>query len=195
MKKLASLLICLCCLCAFALAEGEINLDSVETLTYDLGDFTIDVSVDDYVQQSEKADNAVFFVVYPDFAGSTDFNPYYNIAWTQQDLSAVFNQMEAAELAQKQLDGPVASYNAMGVAVDNARVTRAEYSEDLSTLTMHTVMDVDYSGMGVDLQMTLHQAQVWMDLGEAGGYIFSFTAADEPGLEAMLACMDTLQFS
>ena len=41
----------------------------------------------------------------------------------------------------------------------------------------------------------LHQAQIFMDMGDAGGYVFSFSADDEAGLEALIASADTLELA
>ena len=48
-------------------------------------------------------------------------------------------------------------------------------------------MDVDHAGAGVGLQYTAYYAQAYMDLGDEAGYIFSFSARDAEGLEALIA--------
>ena len=184
MKKLASLLLCLCCLYAVALGEGR--------TAYDSGDFTLEVPADALVYEGERVSNAEFFAAYPDYDDADAVHPSMSIIWTETGFAASFAAVEAGDFAQAQLDGVVAAYGAQGATVSEAIVQEAGYSEDGSTLTMRTRMTVDYAAMGMDVQLTLCQAQVWMDVGAAGGYLFSFTAGDEATLDTLLSWMDTL---
>ena len=184
MKKLASLLLCLCCLCAVALGEGR--------TAYDFGDFTLEVPADALVYEGERVSNAEFFAAYPDYDDADAVHPSMSIIWTETGFAASFAAVEAGDFAQAQLDGVVAAYGAQGATVAEAIVQEAGYSEDGSTLAMRTRMTVDYAAMGMDVQLTLCQAQVWMDVGAAGGYLFSFTAGDEATLDTLLSWMDTL---
>ena len=107
----------------------------------------------------------------------------------------LFAQVDASTQAQLQLSANAAAFDAQAVAVSNAQVVAAAYDESMTALTIYITMDVDDSGVGVDLQMTLHQAQIFMDMGDAGGYVFSFSADDEAGLEALIASADTLELA
>ena len=192
MKRMFCLLLCLLCLCPAALAENPAEGGMV---TYDFDDFTIDVPAEAVVQEAEKVAGSPFFAVYPFYDAAQAFNDNFNIVWMPQDLSAVFAQMDAASLAQTQLNTNLAVFSAMGVEVANASVLAAAYDESGDAFSYYVTMDLDYAGAGLDLQYTLHQVQMYLDLGDEAGYVFSFSAQDAETLKALIACADTMQLA
>ena len=192
MKRIFCLLLCLLCLCPAALAENPAGGGMV---TYDFDDFTIDVPAGAVVQEGEKTAGAAFFAVYPYYDATQAFNDNYNIVWVPQDFSLLFAQTDANSLAQAQINTNLASFAAMGVEVANVTLLAAGYDESGNNFSYYITMDLDYTGAGLDLQLTLHQVQMYMDLGDEAGYIFSFSARDAETLEALIACADTMKLA
>ena len=164
-------------------------------VTYDFDDFTIDVPAGAVVQEGEKTAGAAFFAVYPYYDATQAFNDNYNIVWVPQDFSLLFAQTDANSLAQAQINTNLASFAAMGVEVANVTLLAAGYDESGNNFSYYITMDLDYTGAGLDLQLTLHQVQMYMDLGDEAGYIFSFSARDAETLEALIACADTMKLA
>ena len=50
-------------------------------------------------------------------------------------------------------------------------------------------MTVDFSGLGLgeNAVITLHQVQMLVDMGEENGYVFTFSATDYDGMNALIA--------
>ena len=190
MKRIFCLLLCLLCLCPAALAEL-----TAEATVYDFGDFTLEVPAGAVVQEGEKTAGAAFFAVYPYYDTTQAFNDNYNIVWVPQDFSLLFAQTDANSLAQAQINTNLASFAAMGVEVANVTLLAAGYDESGNNFSYYITMDLDYTGAGLDLQLTLHQVQMYMDLGDEAGYIFSFAARDAETLEALIACADTMKLA
>lgn len=182
MKRLFCLLLCLLCLSTAAFAEA---VDAATT--YDFGDFTIDAPAGAFVQQMEKEENAAFFAVLPNYDASQLFHDSYSVAWMRDDLSASFFLTDATALTQTLLDLNTGRSPATGVEISNARLIDAAYGENGDRFYYCAAMDVDHAGAGVDLQYTAYYAQAYMDLGDEAGYIFSFSARDAEGLEALIA--------
>ncbi len=191
MKRMICLLLCLFCLLTAALAETSVEI-TAEATVYDLGDFTIGVPAGAVVQQGEKAAGSPFFTVYPDYDPNAAFADNYNIAWSQEDFSALFAQGSAEALAQQLFDTTVSTYALMGVPVTDAQVLAAAYDESGETFTYYSTMTMDLSGLGLgaDAVMTLHQVQMLVDMGEGNGYIFSFTAGNYDDMNALIASAD-----
>lgn len=184
MKRLFCLLLCLLCLCSAAFAEF-----TAEATVYDFDDFTIEVSAGTYVQQAEKAAGTPFFTAYPNYDPNAAFADNYNIIWSQEDFSALFAQMSADDLAQQLFDTTVSGYALMGISATDAQVLAAAYDESGESFTYYSTMTVDFSGLGLgeDAEMTLHQVQMLIDLGEESCYIFTFSSTSSDGMEALIA--------
>ena len=115
------------------------------------------------------------------------FHDSYSVAWMRDDLSASFFLTDATALAQTLLDLNTGRSPATGVEISNARLIDAAYGENGDRFYYCAAMDVDHAGAGVGLQYTAYYAQAYMDLGDEAGYIFSFSARDAEGLEALIA--------
>ena len=116
-----------------------------------------------------------------------------SIIWTETGFAASFAAVEAGDFAQAQLDGVVAAYGAQGATVSEAIRAGGGIQRRRQHADHAHAHDGGLRGHGHgDVQLTLCQAQVWMDVGAAGGYLFSFTAGDEATLDTLLSWMDTL---
>ena len=188
MKRLFCLLLCLLCLSTAALAETSTEI-TAEATVYDLGDLTIGVPAGAVVQQGEKVANSPFFTAYPNYDPNAAFADNYNIVWSQEDFSALFAQMSADDLAQQLFDTTVSGYALMGISATDAQVLAAAYDESGESFTYYSTMTVDFSGLGLgeDAEMTLHQVQMLIDLGEESCYIFTFSSTSSDGMEALIA--------
>ena len=188
MKRLFCLLLCLLCLSTAALAETSTEIIA-EATVYDLGDLTIGVPAGAVVQQGEKVANSPFFTAYPNYDPNAAFADNYNIVWSQEDFSALFAQGSAEALAQQLFDTTVSTYALMGVPVTDAQVLAAAYDESGETFTYYSTMTVDFSGLGLgeNAVITLHQVQMLVDMGEENGYVFTFSATDYDGMNALIA--------
>lgn len=188
MKRLFCLLLCLLCLCSAAFAEF-----TTEATVYDFDDFTIEVPAGTYVQQSEKVAGTPFFIAFPNYnITAATFGDNCNINWSQDDFSALFALISADELAQQLFDAVVSGYALMGTPVTDAQVRAAAYDESGESFTYYSTVTLDVSslGLGEDAEMTLHQVQMLIDMGEESCYIFTFSSTSSDGMEALIASVN-----
>ena len=181
MKRIFALCLCALLLCAAALAEA-----APEATVYDFDDFTIEVPAGAVVQQAEKADGAAFFACYPNAGASGGLADNYTISWMDDDFSISFANVDATTLAQAYLDYTAGQNRAQGMTIENVQLLSAAYDASGQTLSAYATMDVDYAPLGINMALTLHQAFLFLDLGEHAGYILSFYADDAQGLQALI---------
>lgn len=189
MKKLFALLLCLT-LFLPTMAMAEIVKT---TYTVDFGDFTMELDSTDYYETAAKANNSVLALVYPSYDPTAVTADNFNIVWSATDATAEITLYGGIEkYASLVLASAEAQYTAMGIKMADAQVLNAFFENGIGlTISSYTL---DYTGAGVDLVSPLYQMQVYYCKGEAGTYIFSFTATSMEALETLSAYMDTVEF-
>ncbi len=103
MKKLLSvllaLMIMLSCVCAFA-ENSTVQSNLTE---FDFGDFTMTLDEDILGEVYEKANNEIYFEIYPLFDENAEFHSTINCVWSAETED--FTQVDATEYANVILDG------------------------------------------------------------------------------------------
>lgn len=191
MKKIASLLLALAMLLpVLAMAETAVE---PAVYTFDFGTFTIDLAETDYYQVAEEmTDNAVYLQVYPGYDANNTMHPNFNVVWASQDPSAIINLYGAENYAKLGQEAAKQQYEQMGITVTDAQVLSAEFEDNAGAFL--TFSTLDYTGMGVELVSPVYQLQVFMCMGDAGTYIFTFSADTLEKVEEMSAYLDTVVF-
>ncbi len=190
MKKLFALMLCLCLLIPAALAEtDEIAL---ETRLLDLSDFSMLTFTIDAVDVQQKADGAIWCTVYPLYNETVAFHDTIRVVWYATDLTDSIKLVGAERYASEILEETLRSYNSAGVSATNAQLLSARYEND--QLTFAYRMELDYLPMGIDLQVTMWQMQVFILRGEAGSYSFTLTADTLEDLNLQTYYLGTVLF-
>ena len=96
------------------------------------------------------------------------------------------------QLAESIMTSAVSAFAQQGIVATNGQIVAAEGSAEDGYMVTYTIMDLDYSGMGIDLQITQHQLQAYMPLGSTGTYIFTFTADSQDGVKALSEYIDAI---
>ncbi len=182
MKKIVALLLALLLLLP-AMAMAEI-------LEFD--DFTLEIKDGDLYELGTKAEGEILFMLYPAYDPNATFYPNINCTWSSGSIVDTLKVNTPMELAESFLSNALKGYAQQGVAATNGKVVRAQASEEHGYLITYTTTDMDYSGLGVDLQCTLHQMQAFMPLGGTGTYIFTFTAVSEDILAELAEYIDAI---
>ncbi len=191
MKKIASLLLALAMLLPM-LAMAE-TAAAPAVSTFDFGAFTIDLSEADYYQVAdEMTDNAVYLQVYPAYDANNTMHPNFNVVWASQDPSAIIKLYGAENYAKLGQEAAKQQYDQMGITVTDAQVLSATFEDGVGAFL--TVSTLDYTGMGVALVTPVYQLQVFMCMGDAGTYIFTFSADTLEKVEEISAYLDTVVF-
>ncbi len=170
MRKFLTLLLVLCLAAVPCLAE---------TTAHDFGAFTLTFPSDaDGQIADEITDNSMFFLIYQDVAEDAQFRPNLNITWMEdaEDVTA----LDANATAETIMASAVSGLEGQGATVTNPQVLTAGLDEvgSKTALSVGYSMDVDYTGMGVDLQVTLIFAQAIVSEEGLGTYTFTITTDD-----------------
>lgn len=191
MKKLASLLLALAMLLP-ALAMAETAAEPA-VYTFDFGAFTLDLAENDYYQVAdEMTDNTVYLQVYPAYDANNTMHPNFNVVWSSEDLTAIISLYGAENYAKLGQQAAQQQYEQMGITVTDAQVLSATFEDGAGAFL--TFSNLDYTGMGVELVTPVYQLQVFMCMGDAGSYIFTFSADTLEKVEEMSTYLDTVVF-
>ena len=187
MRKFLTLLLVLCLAAMPVLAE---------TMTYDFGDFTISFSPDANGNIADEiTDGASFFLIYQDAVAEGQFNANLNIAWSSayEDLTA----LAPAETAETMATASASALEGQGVKTANVQVVGASMDEigGKPALSVVYSMDVDYTGMGLDLQTTLYFAQGFVSEEALGTYTFTITTTDLATAQPLVDIVNTVQWA
>ncbi len=191
MRKLFSLLLCLTLfLPVMALAEAEVT---PELYTIDLGDFTIGLYEGDYYEVApEKTNNAVYAIIYPAYDASAASHDNFNIVWCKDDAAAGIGLFGAEAYANLVMQASQSQYEAMGIKMSDAQVLSATFEDGKGVFI--TTCNLDYTGAGVDIILPMYQLQAYFCKGEAGTYIFTFSASTLEDVKAMSSYLDSVEF-
>lgn len=182
MKKLLALVLVLLLVCSSTMASALF-----------LGDFNLDIELEWIADKAEKADNQVYLQIYPQYDAEAQFHPNINVVWMENagDLDLDAEQIDTM-LIQYQT-----AYQDAGIAADNMTLKAYNYGivDDRPTFGIIYTCDCDYSGFGVDLQLTLWVAQIMVEAPDGSCYAFTATAADYDELHGLVDILDTLTWN
>ena len=191
MKKLLVFILCLAlCMPALAMAEAA---ETTELYTIDFGTFTMDLAGDDYYEVAdEMVSNELFAIIYPHYDPNATTFDNINIVWCEEDAAAEITLYGAEEYAKLVQDMAAPQFESMGIQMSNPQVLSAIMEDNIYVSI--TYSELDYTAAGVELVTPQYQMQVYFCFGEAGTYIFTFTAISMEQLEAISAYVDGVFF-
>ena len=175
MKKITALLL--------ALLLFLPTMAMAEILEFD--DFTLEIKEGDVYELGSKGEGEILFMLYPAYDPNATVFPNINCTWTSASIATDLKRATPMQLAESIMTSAVSAFAQQGIAATNGQVVAAEGSAEDGYMVTYTIMDLDYSGMGIDLQITQHQLQAYMPLGPIGTYVFTFTADSQEGVEAL----------
>lgn len=184
MKKLLTVLLLLALLLpAAALADQ----------TVDLGFAVMHLDDSAYVQPGDEG-SGVLALIIPDPSADTSFYDNINVVWTDARISDL--NVSAEEFAQEVIRVAIEGMAAQGAIATNEQLLGAELDADEEMLVLYYTLDVDYTNMGIDLQTTLHFAQLAMSFEGDGMYTFTCTATSAEGVDALMNyILDAMEFA
>lgn len=165
-----------------------------ESSTEDFGAFTMTVSSNDYYEVADAmTSNAVYLMLYPDYflTGSTTNN--INVVYTEDNLALQLLLVGGIEkYAELMLQQAATQYDSMGIKMSDAQVLYAAKEDGKAAIIISS--NLDYSGAGIDLTLTLYQMTGMFMNTSAGDYIFTLTADSMDKLSEMTDYLDSVQF-
>lgn len=184
MKKLLTLVLALMLLCGVAMAD-----------VVDFGDFSMDLDPATMAAHYEKQEAQVFLNLFPNYDENADSHPNINVIW-QEDVIDIAAQ-DPQEVAEVLMNEIYPGLESQGIKVSNVTLLGADHDEHegVPALSVVYTYDVDYSGMGVDKQMTLFVAETFISQPGVGTYIFTCTAADLEGLQSLIDVLNTIKWN
>lgn len=177
MKKLFALLTVLMMLLPAALAD-TVHLDA----------FTFELPEEDLYIQYEKTEGGVVLFFYPSIDWEAEFRDNINITWTSQSLRGL--DATADEMAEETVREAIAQLEEAGVIAANDEILETAFDPDEGMFTVYYKLDVDYTPMGIDTQLTLYFYQLSILVEGDGTYIFTLTSNSETGMEALHQHLD-----
>lgn len=189
MKKLLSLLLCLMMLVPVAASAQT----AAETQTLDLGDFTVELGMNDAYQLGEKAHNQVMAIIYVDYDPNADALDNFNVVWSQDSITdtlALYDNVE--EYATLTMEQSAAAIEELKIDVLDYQLLDAVYKDNICVIV--TYMNADYTGAGFPVQLEQYQMQVYVPQPDNSTYIFTFTATDLERLYAISTYLDGVSF-
>ena len=185
MRKFLLVLMALCLAVVPALAE------TAEPTALDFGDFTMTIPADmQYEMADEITDNATFFMLYQ--PSESAFTTNMALVWSEaaSDLTAADPQTTGeAILATAQT-----TLEAQSVAVANPTLVGASMDEigGKTALSVVYTMDLDYTGMGVDLQTNVTFVQAIVSEDAIGTYTFTIASDSMDGCQPLVEVVNTV---
>lgn len=186
MRKITALLIALALMlmCAPALAAG------VNNVTHDFEDFTLTFPEDEYLEEDEKTESGVYFIIYSTATSSESFTNNMNCIWSSDARSVTDVDPQAL------LDYTVASLGeqleSLGFKIDNMTGDSAERIEldgrDAVVLTYS--YGCDNNGVHLDFK---NRTLIVSD-PDTGSYTFSITAANDVGMDELTTILYSLKW-
>lgn len=196
MKRLLLMLLSLLLLTLPAVAESTVPSGSeelyLEATTLDLGDFTMNVFTIDGIQTGVKADAQVLAVVYPLYNPEAVFHDTINIMWFAADQTANIALSGAEFFAQANLIDIVNAFTSSGIAATNPQLL--SFAHENNEFAMAYSVNLDYTGVGRDLQMDIWQLQHYTMTPGNGTYVFTLTADSVDDLELLTYYLNTVVF-
>ena len=184
MRKFLLVLMALCLAVVPALAE---------TTAVDFGAFTLTFPAEMQGQVAEEiVENEAFDTLYQMDDMEDSFASNLNIVWSESvvDLAS----QDPAAYAQAIVDASVAMMEQQNVAVANPTVLGASMDEigGKTALSVVYTMDLDYTGMGVDLQTNVTFVQAIVSEDAIGTYTFTIASDSMDGCQPLVEVVNTV---
>ncbi|MBQ8954489.1 MAG: hypothetical protein IJ048_10265 [Clostridia bacterium] len=198
MKKLIAALLALALIlsgAALADAAPQIAAEAI-----DFGDFTMELDPEMPGEIYDKVSGEMLFQIYPAYRVNGDESSNVNCVWVDEamDFDAFADETAQAQLAEELLQNVLAGFEEANMKTDDLTVLLYGLVEQDGVPGFAVVysVDVDYSGMGIDLQATLYQELAYLSDEAFGTYIFTATAVDMDTLTDILEPLfDTIAWS
>ena len=185
MRKFLLVLMALCLAVVPTLAE------TAEPATLDFGDFTVTIPADmQYDMADEITSNAAFFMLYQ--PSESSFTTNLALVWT--DAAADLTAADPETYAQSILAAAQSGLEQQNVAVANPTLVGASMDEigGKAALSVVYTMDLDYTGMGVDLQLNVTFVQALVSEDGMGTYTFTIASDSLDGCQPMVDVVNTV---
>ena len=183
MKKLIALLLCiLLCVPVFATAE-----------VLEFEDFNLVINDGDLYQLGVKGEGQILVQVFPAYDENATFHENFGISWTSENFKEFMQYGDTDSLCQSVLEGIASNLTMQGVLVNSKEILAKEVDEENGVMALYMLFELDYSGAGYDLQLYLHEEQLYVSLEDAGTYIFTFAADSNEKIMEMLNYMDAIE--
>jgi len=187
MKKLLSVLLALVLMlgCASVLAEATPAESNLETFEFD--GFTMTFDADMIGEIYDKAENQVYFQLFPFYDENAAFTPNINCVWNSavEDLT----QVDANAFAAAVMQAMLAQYEAMGLKAENAKVLLAQPDEQDGKYAISYLAQYDIEGT------TLYMMQAVVSDAAFGTYTFTVTFADLMQADALTEIVNTITWT
>lgn len=184
MKKLLALSLALCLLLpALALAEAA----PTEYDPIDMGDFSMAIpeDMDFALSEQGKANNAVWFILYPAYNATGDSSTNFNVVWNeaQTDMSVLPDETREYLKGEEYKEYLAEACRQQGFELLSYEVISVELTQldGLDALANFSMTTLDMSALGEEyagLQVSLYQYQLGVS-GDFGTYHFTGTASTQ----------------
>ncbi len=191
MKKLAAATMALLLMmaCAWAMAEEP------KMITYDFGDFTIELEEGIIGNMWEKADGAVRLAVYPNYREGDTVVTALNLIWSSAYTDLKETELEAVSSAA--MDAIKAQLAAEGIMrCDLALLASERVKHDGVHGITHTYR-LEYAQAGKDAEDDVLSYMKWCFFSDEylGTYTIMMTAGEMEEIDAMQAIVDTIRWN
>lgn len=190
MRRLVSLLLALMFACSIAVAEETALTE------HNFGDFSISFPDDMYGALAEEVTSgSPFMQLLQDYDAEAAFNKNLTMTWSQDLLD--ITSAESQLYADSMLSVAVLQLEAAGITVENPAVVSAEIMalDGKDALVMTYSFDLDYSGAGMDLQMTLYTHQrIIPDEAFAGTYSVTISTDNLEDAALLMQIADSIKW-
>ena len=187
MKKLLSILLALALMlgCVSALAEATPAESNLETFEFD--GFTMVFDADMIGEIYEKAENQVYFQLYPFYDETAAVNANINCVWSSavEDLT----QVDANAFASFVLSTMMPQFEELGMKAENAMVLLAQPDEQDGKYALSYLAQYDLNGV------TLYMMQAVVSDAAFGTYTFTVTFSDLAEMEALTEIVNTIKWT
>ena len=154
----------------------------------------MEVGVNDYYEVADTmSEGAAFLILYPDYLTTGQTTNNLNAVHTEENLALQLLLVGGIENYGKLvLQQTVPQYEAVGIKMTNPQLLYAATEDDLGVIIISS--DLDYSGAGIDLTLTLYQMIGMFMNTSSGSYVFTLTAESMDALQEMSGYLDSVQF-
>ena len=175
-------------------AAAQAAAPAADRTTVDFGTFTMEVGVNDYYEVADTmSEGAAFLILYPDYLTTGQTTNNLNAVHTEENLALQLLLVGGIENYGKLvLQQTVPQYEAVGIKMTNPQLLYAATEDDLGVIIISS--DLDYSGAGIDLTLTLYQMIGMFMNTSSGSYVFTLTAESMDALQEMSGYLDSVQF-
>jgi len=195
MRKLLCVWIALMLVFTVAAAESAPETQAPAMVELNFIDFTLLIPEDIIgTVEQEMVNGSPFFVFFEDYDPNAAFNKNLNGVWTEEllDIEAVdptqFVSMTIATVAQQ--------YESIGIAATDPMLYMAGLDEHDGKQALSQVysLNLDYTGVGFDLQKTIYTMQAIVPIEGVGTYTFTITTDDMENIPVLMGVMESIRW-